>query len=90
MTGILTEEKDATSFKGFPVSFAGPIQARKACQFEMAKVVNEVNFVAKKPLIATDTRREAHFLNLLVFKQLLSVVRSLSPADRAGRPGSLG
>ncbi|KAK0642160.1 hypothetical protein B0T16DRAFT_311671, partial [Cercophora newfieldiana] len=64
-------------FPVFSPTFAGLIHARKVCRFEMAKIVNEVDLVAKNPKLSTDTRRDAYFLNPLVFEQLLPIVRSL-------------
>ncbi|KAK4205404.1 hypothetical protein QBC40DRAFT_320121 [Triangularia verruculosa] len=66
-------------FPVFSPNFAGLIHARKVCRFEMAKIVNEVDLVAKNPKLSTDTRRDAYFLNPLIFEQLLPIVRSLSP-----------
>jgi len=62
-----------TRYPTFPPSFAGLIRAKKICRMEMAKIVREVDVVAKDPSIATDTRRDLFFLNPLVFKQLLPV-----------------
>ncbi|KAF3940573.1 hypothetical protein ABW19_dt0208725 [Dactylella cylindrospora] len=73
--------KDVIPYTVFENSFVGLIKARRACRFEMSKIVNEVGLVAKDPSIATDTRRDDYFLNPLVFKQLLPVVRSLSPEN---------
>jgi len=64
-------------FEAFPPTFAGLISARKVCRFEMSKIVNEVDLVAKNPKLSTDQTRDAYFLNPLVFKQLLPV--SLTP-----------
>ncbi|KAK4169843.1 hypothetical protein QBC43DRAFT_283408 [Cladorrhinum sp. PSN259] len=69
----------AFQFPVFSPTFAGLIHARKVCRFEMAKIVNEVDLVAKNPKLATDTTRDAYFLNPLVFEQLLPIVRSVSP-----------
>jgi len=66
-------------FPVFSPTFAGLIHSRKVCRFEMAKIVNEVDLVAKNPKLATDTTRDAYFLNPLVFEQLLPIVRSMSP-----------
>ncbi|KAK3367762.1 hypothetical protein B0H63DRAFT_565665 [Podospora didyma] len=60
-----------TQFPIFSPTFAGLIQARKVCRFEMAKIVNEVDLVAKDPKLSTDMRRDAYFLHPLVFEQLL-------------------
>ncbi|KAI9163802.1 hypothetical protein HJFPF1_05429 [Paramyrothecium foliicola] len=76
------QEKHLPASIQFPVfhpTFAGLIHARKVCRFEMAKIVNEVDLVAKNPKLATDTTRDSFFLNPLVFEQLLPVVRLLSP-----------
>ncbi|KAK6359112.1 hypothetical protein TWF696_000279 [Orbilia brochopaga] len=73
--------KDVIPYTVFENSFVGLIKARRACRFEMSKIVNEVGLVAKDPSISTDTRRDDYFLNPLVFKQLLPVVRSLSPEN---------
>ncbi|KAF5578869.1 uncharacterized protein FSUBG_13702 [Fusarium subglutinans] len=73
------EKEDSIQFPVFSPAFAGLIHARKVCRFEMAKIVNEVDLVARSPKLATDTRRDSFFLNPLVFEQLLPVVRSLSP-----------
>ncbi|KAJ5263841.1 hypothetical protein N7478_011446 [Penicillium angulare] len=62
----------------FPASFAGLIQARKLCRMEMAKIVSEVDAVAEDPSVATDVTRDSYFLNPLIFKQLVPIVRSLS------------
>lgn len=67
--------------KPFTPSFAGLIEAKKICRAEMAKIVKEVDLVAKNPLIATHSDRDNYFLNPLVFKQLLPIVRSLSPEN---------
>ncbi|EPS38324.1 hypothetical protein H072_8001 [Dactylellina haptotyla CBS 200.50] len=75
------DKKDVIPYTVFKDSFVGLIQARRACRFEMSKIVNEVGLVAKDPGIATDTRRDDYFLNPLVFKQLLPVVRSLTPEN---------
>ncbi|KAK5102710.1 hypothetical protein LTS08_003510 [Lithohypha guttulata] len=45
----------------------------------MAKIVIEVGLIAKTPSLSTDTTRDAYFPSSLVFKQLLPVVRTLSP-----------
>lgn len=60
-------------FTVFRPSFAGLIAAKKVCRFEMAKIVNEVDLIAKTPSLSTDITRDAYFLNPLVFKQLLPV-----------------
>jgi hypothetical protein len=60
-------------FKPFKPTFAGLILASKVCRVEMAKIVNEVDLLTKKPNLAQDTRRDARFLHPLVFKQLLPV-----------------
>ena len=60
-------------YRVFSASFAGLIHARKVCRFEMAKIVNEVDLVAKNPKLSTDPTRDAYFLNPLVFEQLLPV-----------------
>ena len=65
-------------FPVFSPTFAGLIHARKVCRFEMAKIVNEVDLVAKNPKLAIDMTRDAYFLNPLVFEQLLPIVRSMS------------
>lgn len=57
----------------FPPSFAGLIQARKVCRFEMSKIVREVDLVANDPTLSTDPSRDSYFLHPLVFKQLLPV-----------------
>ncbi|KAK6525430.1 hypothetical protein TWF694_005568 [Orbilia ellipsospora] len=69
---------EVTQFTVFSPSFAGLILARKICRFEMSKIVNEVDLVAKHPKMASDTTRDQYFLPPLVFKQLLPVVRSLT------------
>ncbi|KAJ5946379.1 hypothetical protein N7454_003218 [Penicillium verhagenii] len=71
-----TEEEKTISV--FPGSFAGLIQARQVCRMEMAKIVNEVDAVAEDPTIASDVTRDSYFLNPLIFKQLVPVVRSLT------------
>ncbi|KAF4341606.1 hypothetical protein FBEOM_4508 [Fusarium beomiforme] len=71
----------STTFAPFQASFAGLIEAKKVCRSEMAKIVREVDLVAKNPLLATDGERDSFFLNPLVFKQLLPIVRSLSPEN---------
>lgn len=67
------DEYNFTRFPTFAPSFAGLIRAKKICRMEMAKIVKEVDVVAKDPSIATDARRDLFFLNPLVFKQLLPV-----------------
>lgn len=70
------KQPDEPAIKVIPVfqpSFAGLIEARKVCRFEMSKIVREVDAVAKDPTIATDDSRDSYFLNPLVFKQLLPV-----------------
>jgi hypothetical protein len=62
-----------TQFRVFQPTFAGLIAARKICRFEMSKIVNEVDLVAKNPKLSSDPERDAYFLNPLVFKQLLPV-----------------
>lgn len=73
------QQLKAIKFPVFSPTFAGLIHARKVCRFEMAKIVNEVDLVAKNPKLATDTTRDSYFLNPLVFEQLVPIVRSLSP-----------
>lgn len=68
-------------FSVFPARFTGLIEARQVCRWEMAKIVNEVDLVADNPTLATDGRRDLFFLNPLIFKQLLPVVRSMSAQD---------
>ncbi|CEO58470.1 hypothetical protein PMG11_03194 [Penicillium brasilianum] len=72
------ESEAEKSIPVFPASFAGLIQARKVCRMEMAKIVNEVDAVAEDPSVASDATRDEYFLNPLVFKQLIPVVRSQS------------
>ncbi|KAH7142929.1 hypothetical protein B0J13DRAFT_596179 [Dactylonectria estremocensis] len=79
-----TPEASRITFAPFKANFAGLIHARKVCRFEMAKIVKEVDLVAKEPLLSTDAIRDGYFLNPLVFEQLLPVVRSLS-AENAKR-----
>ena len=57
----------------FAPSFAGLIDARNVCRFEMAKIVKEVDEVAKDPSLAIDPHRDARFLHPLIFKLLLPV-----------------
>ena len=57
----------------FQPSFAGLIEARKMCRFEMSKIVREVDLVANDPTLALDPIRDSFFLHPLVFKQLLPV-----------------
>ncbi|KAF5535184.1 hypothetical protein FMEXI_10935 [Fusarium mexicanum] len=73
------EKEDSIQFPVFNPAFAGLIYVRKVCRFEMAKVFNKVDLVAKNSKLATDTKRDSSFLNPLVFEQPLPVVRSLSP-----------
>ncbi|VUC37255.1 unnamed protein product [Clonostachys rosea] len=81
-TGSEQSNPDNTkTIKPFMPSFAGLIEAKKICRAEMAKIVKEVDLVAKDPLIATQANRDDYFLNPLVFKQLLPIVRSLSPEN---------
>lgn len=67
------EPDEPETIPPFSASFAGLIQAKRICRFEMAKIVKEVDAVAKNPLLATDGNRDSFFLNPLVFKQLLPV-----------------
>ena len=62
-------------FHPFEPNFAGLIAARKVCRSEMAKIVNEVDLVTKEPKLALDTRRDDHFLDPLIYRQLLPVSR---------------
>ncbi|OJJ42180.1 hypothetical protein ASPZODRAFT_35469, partial [Penicilliopsis zonata CBS 506.65] len=68
-----TPDPDPVQVPIFQASFAGLIAARKTCRFEMAKIVNEVDAVARNPKVAADPDRDSYFLNPLVFKQLLPV-----------------
>ncbi len=78
-TNTNTKAAAPIQFPVFSPTFAGLIHARKVCRFEMAKIVNEVDLVAKNPKLSTDTTRDAYFLDPLVFEQLLPIVRSMSP-----------
>lgn len=71
--GSKPEKADDIKYPVFSATFAGLIHARKVCRFEMAKIVNEVDLVAKNPKLSTDATRDAYFLNPLVFEQLLPV-----------------
>jgi hypothetical protein len=64
---------DTFRYKVFSPSFAGLILARKICRFEMSKIVKEVDLIANYPKLASQTGRDAYFLNPLIFKQLLPV-----------------
>ncbi|KAJ5646646.1 hypothetical protein N7490_003018 [Penicillium lividum] len=75
---LSNQTETAKPFEFLPASFAGLIKARQMCRIEMAKIVNEVDAVAEDPMVAADATRDLHFLNPLVFKQLVPVVRSLS------------
>ncbi|KAJ5080927.1 hypothetical protein N7456_013637 [Penicillium angulare] len=77
-TGSSNQTENEESIAVFPASFAGLIQARKLCRMEMAKIVSEVDAVAEDPSVATDVTRDSYFLNPLIFKQLVPIVRSLS------------
>lgn len=77
----VNEDDQSISFKVFPPTFAGLIQARQVCRWEMGKIVNEVDLVTKDPTVASDGQRDLYFLNPLIFKQLLPVVRSVSAQD---------
>lgn len=65
----------------FQPTFAGLIQARKICRFEMTKIVREVDLVANDPTLACSPARDMYFLHPLVFEQLLPLVRALSPEN---------
>ena len=67
-----------TELSVFQPTFAGLIQARKVCRFEMSKIVKEVDLVAGDPTLSTDLSRDAYFLHPLVFKQLLPVSARLN------------
>ncbi|KAH7358861.1 hypothetical protein B0T11DRAFT_341079 [Plectosphaerella cucumerina] len=71
--GAPAEER--VKYKIFHNSFAGLIEARRVCLFEMSKIVKEVDIIAKHPQLASDPGRDAFFLNPLVFRQLLPVMR---------------
>ncbi|KAH6697368.1 hypothetical protein F5X68DRAFT_238766 [Plectosphaerella plurivora] len=73
---------DTFKYEIFHDSFAGLIEARKVCRFEMSKIVKEVEKIAKHPKLASDPGRDAFFLNPLVFRQLLPVMR-VAPEDGA-------
>lgn len=68
-----TDADNFTTYPPFSPSFAGLIRARKICRSEMAKIVREVDVIAKQPELATDMERDLFFLHPLVFKQLLPV-----------------
>lgn len=68
-----------TTYTVFQPTFAGLIEARKVCRFEMAKIVQEVESVAKDPTVAADQERDTYLLDPLIFNQLLPIVRSNSP-----------
>lgn len=68
-------------YKVLSPSFAGLIQARKICRFEMSKIVKEVDLIARFPKLASDPGRDTYFLNPLVFKQLLPVSRFVKLAN---------
>ncbi|KAK3389204.1 hypothetical protein B0H63DRAFT_536977 [Podospora didyma] len=72
-SGNLAEDK--YTYHVFQPSFAGLIKARKVCRFEMSKIVKEVDIIAKHPQLASDPGRDAFFLNPLVFKQMLPILR---------------
>lgn len=71
-------------YEPFKPNFVGLINARKVCRIEMAKIVNEVDLITKKPKYAIDANRDAYFLHPLVFKQILPVS---CPSWTDGRPG---
>lgn len=57
----------------FKPTFGGLIKARQVCRFKMAKIVNEVDLIAKFPNLLTQTTRDSYFLNPLIFRKLLPV-----------------
>lgn len=71
--GVKATKSESIKYPVFSANFAGLIHARKVCRFEMAKIVNEVDLVAKNPKLSTHATRDAYFLNPLVFEQLLPV-----------------
>nr|XP_036588070.1 uncharacterized protein CTRU02_02082 [Colletotrichum truncatum]KAF6799211.1 hypothetical protein CTRU02_02082 [Colletotrichum truncatum] len=72
-----------TTYEIFNASFAGLIEARKVCRFEMAKLVTEVDLIARYPKLAANSGRDQLFLNPVVFKQLLPIVRVASECSVA-------
>ena len=72
-TNTLTSNSSLKTVPVFQPTFAGLIQARKICRFEMSKIVREVDLVANDPTLSTDPERDSYFLHPLVFKQLLPV-----------------
>lgn len=72
-------DQATTTYTVFQPTFAGLIEARKVCRFEMAKIVQEVESVAKDPTVAADQERDTYLLDPLIFNQLLPIVRSISP-----------
>ena len=84
------DESDLKKIQVFQPSFAGLIEARKMCRFEMSKIVREVDLVANDPSLAVDPRRDSFFLHPLVFKQLLPVSRNRSNGRPVANPFTLG
>ena len=72
----MVDGKPKLQFRPFKPTLGGLITARKVCRSEMAKIVNEVDLITKAPELAIDTKRDSYFLEPLVYKQLLPVVRT--------------
>ncbi|KAF2497632.1 hypothetical protein BU16DRAFT_457309 [Lophium mytilinum] len=71
--GKKLSQSEGSAQDPFKPSFPGLIAARKICRIEMAKIVNEVDLVTRKPLTAQETIRDSYFLHPLIFKMLLPV-----------------
>ncbi|RFU79495.1 hypothetical protein TARUN_2702 [Trichoderma arundinaceum] len=63
----------------FPSTLGGLDRARRACRFQMVKIVNEIDEITKDPKLATDEDRHEPFQTPRVFKERLPLIEPIVP-----------
>ena len=75
-TGTLADNstlKKVDDNSKFPATYNGLELARRACRFQMMKIVSEVDQVSAKPKLSTDENRGEQYQSPVAFKGRLPV-----------------